>query len=108
MKMTVAGLALAFLAAGVVNASAMDRHVQINNKTSYDIVEFYASNTGTSDWEEDILGSDVLAAGQSVMIDIDDGRGYCKFDFMAVFEDGDQVVSQDNNVCELAEFDFTE
>jgi hypothetical protein len=86
----------------------MDRHVQINNKTSYDIVEFYASNTGTSDWEEDILGSDVLAAGQSVMIDIDDGRGYCKFDFMAVFEDGDQVVSQDNNVCELAEFDFTE
>jgi hypothetical protein len=75
MKKTVAGLALAFLAASVVNAWALDRRVQINNETSYDIVEFYASNTGTTDWEEDILGSDVLQSGQSVMINIDDGQG---------------------------------
>jgi hypothetical protein len=85
MKKTAAGLALVFLAAGVSNAWALDRHVQINNETSYDIVEFYASNVGTNDWEEDILGSDTLPAGQSVMINIDDGRGYCKFDFLAVF-----------------------
>jgi hypothetical protein len=108
MKKTVAGLALAFLAASVVNAWALDRRVQINNETSYDIVEFYASNTGTTDWEEDILGSDVLQSGQSVMINIDDGQGYCKFDFLAVFEDGDQVVSSDNNVCELSQFSFTD
>jgi hypothetical protein len=108
MQKTVAGLALAFLAASVVNAWALDRRVQINNETSYDIVEFYASNTGTTDWEEDILGSDVLQSGQSVMINIDDGQGYCKFDFLAVFEDGDQVVSSDNNVCELSQFSFTD
>jgi len=101
-------IALAMLAASVVTASAVDRRVKINNKTSYVITEFYASNTGTQNWEEDILGSDVLGSGSSVMINIDDGSGYCKYDFLAVFDDGDQVVSANNNVCELAEFDFTE
>jgi hypothetical protein len=71
-------------------------------------VEFYASNSGTTDWEEDILGSDVLASGSSVVINIDDGSGYCKFDFLAVFDDGDELVSADNNVCELDEFNFTD
>src|SRR5688572_26372948 len=89
-------------------AMAMERQVQINNQTSYTIVEFYASNTGTADWQEDILGSDVLASGSSVKINIDDGSGYCKYDFLAVFDDGDQLVSADNNVCELDTFNFTD
>jgi hypothetical protein len=108
MKKLVAGLALVFLAVGVADATALDRRVRIINKSSYDIIEFYASNTGTKSWEEDILGSDILPAGSSVMINIDDGTGYCKYDFLAVFEDGDQVTSADNNVCELAQFSFTD
>lgn len=107
MKKFSAVIALAMLSATVVTASALDRRVQINNTSSYDIVEFYASNTGTGAWEEDILGADILPSGSSVMINIDDGSGYCKFDFLAVFDDGDEVVSSDNNVCELAQFDFT-
>lgn len=108
MKMIVAGATLAFLLASVSNAAALDRRVQINNTSSYDIIEFYASNTGTNSWEEDILGNDILPSGHSVMINIDDGSGYCKYDFLAVFEDGDRVTSSDNNVCELAQFDFTD
>jgi hypothetical protein len=101
-------IALAMLSATVGTASALDRRVQINNTSSYNIVEFYASNTGTNAWEEDVLGADILPSGSSVMINIDDGSGYCKFDFKAVFEDGDEVISASNNVCELAEFDFTD
>jgi len=108
MKKIVASLALVFLAAGVMNASALDRRVKINNTSSYDIIEFYASNTGTDSWEEDILGEDILPSGQSVMVNIDDGSGYCKFDFLAVFEDGDQVVQPDNNVCEISTFTITD
>ena len=73
-----------------------------------DIIEFYASNTGSRSWEEDILGRDILPSGTSVVINIDDGSGYCKYDFLAVFEDGDEVVSADNNVCELSDFNFTD
>ena len=101
-------LATALFALTNSSAMAMERKVQINNQTSYTIVEFYASNTGTADWQEDILGSDVLPSGSTVSINIDDGSGYCKFDFLAVFDDGDQLVSSDNNVCELDEFNFTD
>jgi hypothetical protein len=103
-----AALAVAILAAGVIEAAALDRRVRINNRSSYDIIEFYASNTGSKSWEEDILGRNILPSGSSVVINIDDGSGYCKYDFLAVFEDGDEVVSQDNNVCELAQFNFTD
>ncbi len=108
MKALSAVLALAVLAVGAVDAAALDRRVRINNKSSYDIIEFYASNTGSRSWEEDILGRDILPSGSSVVINIDDGSGYCKYDFLAVFEDGDEVVSNDNNVCELSDFNFTD
>jgi hypothetical protein len=42
------------------------------------------------------------------VINIDNSTGYCKYDFLAVFEDGDQAVSADNNVCELSEFNLTD
>lgn len=108
MKKWSSALALGLLAFTAMEASALDRRVQINNQSSYDIVEFYASNTGTKSWEEDILGRNILPAGNSVVVNIDDGTGYCKYDFLAVFEDGDQVTSTDNNVCELSQFNFTD
>lgn len=106
MKLALALATVAVLATTSL-ASALDRRVQTYNDTDFKIVEFYTSNKGTSDWQEDILGSDVLAPGGSVMVNIDNSRGYCKFDFLAVFEDKDQVVSPDNNICELDEFHFT-
>lgn len=103
------GLAFAAVATlGMTSANAQDRNVNIINETSYDIVEFYASNVGERDWEEDILGPDILESGASVMIDIDDGTGYCKYDFMAIFDDGDEVIKEDVNVCEISSFRFTE
>jgi hypothetical protein len=108
MKTSRIALALSLLAATVAHASALDRRVQINNQSSYDIIEFYASNTGSASWEEDILGRNILPAGNSVVINIDDGSGYCKYDFMAVFADGAEVTSANNNVCELSQFNFTD
>lgn len=99
-------LAAAVVAAGLQPASALDRRVRVVNETGFDIVRFYGSNTGANDWQEDILGQDVLATGSSVVINFDDASGYCKFDFRAVFEDGDEVVEPDVNICEVAEFTF--
>ncbi|GAB3730003.1 hypothetical protein GCM10028794_04910 [Silanimonas algicola] len=100
-------LALVGLASGTASAQE-DRRVRIINETSHTIVRFYGSNAGTTDWEEDILGDDVLAPGQSVMINFDDGTGYCKFDFKAEFDDGDEVVKHGIDVCEISSFRFTE
>lgn len=103
-RTAVLGLALV---ASATTAYALDRRVRIHNDTGYVMREFYASNVDTKSWEEDILGRDVLPSGSSVMVTVDDGTGYCKYDFLAVFEDGDQVQSDGSvNVCEVADYYF--
>jgi hypothetical protein len=103
-----ATLTIVAFASMIGAASALDRRVNVNNQTESAIVEFYASNTGEEDWQEDILGDQVLDAGGVATINIDDGSGFCKFDFRAVFDDGTEVISPDNNVCELSDFNITE
>lgn len=85
-----------------------DRRVRIINETSHTIMQFYASNIGQTSWEEDILGQSTLPPGQSVVINVDDGTGYCQFDFKAVFDDGDEVTKSRIDVCEVSSFRFTE
>ena len=104
MKILTASLAVVLTLSTLSGVSALDRRVQINNASSYSIVQFYASNKDRASWEEDIFGDKYLPAGGSVVVNIDDGSGYCKFDFLVVFEDGDQVIRPDNNVCEISTF----
>ena len=90
------------------SVSAANREVTIVNKTRVAMIEFYASSVGTNDWEEDILGQDILNPGESVDIDMDDGSGACRFDFKGVFKDGESVVQSNVNVCDVGEFSFTQ
>ncbi len=101
-----ASLSLAALAITTASASAQDRRVEIVNDTSFIIMEFYASNVDAATWEEDILGQNVLDSGQSVVVNVDDGSGYCLYDFRAVFNDGDEVTKAGVNVCEIGRFTF--
>ena len=87
-------------------AVALDRKVTIINNTGFTIVNFFGSNTGTQSWEEDILGNDVLPSGSSVVVNFDDASGYCKFDFLAVFDDGDQLIKENINICEISTFTY--
>jgi len=99
-----AAVAVAVLVASVVPAAALDRHVNIVNKTGFSIVEFYASSVGQDTWEENILGADEVPPGGNVNVNIDDGTGYCKYDLKVVFSDGDEVVKKAMNVCEVGTF----
>lgn len=94
------------VAVAALPAHALDRRVTIVNETGYTIVKFYGSNTGSDSWEEDILGQDVLPSGSSVVINFDDASGYCKFDFRAVFDDGDELVKEGVNICEISTFTY--
>lgn len=93
-------------AATVLPAAAADRVVTIVNRTGVTMVEFYGSNVGTRNWEEDILGRDVLNTGESVDIDFDEGNGACRYDFKAVFADGDTVIEENVDVCRVGRFTF--
>ncbi len=83
-------------------ASAQDRRVRIINAGNVTVNSFYASNTNRKSWEEDILGNSVLAPGQSVMVNINDGTGACMFDFRAVLANGRKVELYGMNVCQIS------
>lgn len=89
-------------------ASAQDRNVLIINETQHAIVQFFASSIGVDDWQEDILGEDVLPVGQSVNINIDDGTEACLYDFKAVFDDGEELVRNRIDVCTIGTYRYTE
>lgn len=82
-------------------AGALDRRVVVINHTSETLITFQASNVSRNSWEEDILGADVLYPGQRITVDINDGSGYCRYDFRATFTGGGVVEKRNVNVCEV-------
>ncbi|ESR26903.1 hypothetical protein [Lutibaculum baratangense] len=100
-------LAAATLALGLATADgahAEDLVFMLDNQSSYDVVEFYASPYNVDDWEEDILGRDILASGEATRVTIADGGAQCEYDLRIVFEDGDAVEDMEVNLCETGSY----
>ncbi len=93
--------------APVQSRDGRNRRVRIHNNTGWVMLRFYASNTSRDDWEEDILGDDVLANNASIVMNIDDGTGACLFDFKAEFTNGQSLIRNNINVCEIADYYYT-
>lgn len=102
MTMKLVILATALVLAGSASY-AENRVVTFTNKTEVVVNEMFGSNSGSDNWEEDVLGNDTLEPGQSVDVNFDDATGYCKFDFKVTFADGDEGTLMDVNVCEVAD-----
>lgn len=85
----------------------MNRRVRIHNNTGWTMLRFYASDSRVDSWEEDMLGRGTLAAGNSIMMNIDDGRGACVYDFKAEFTNGQVLTRFNVNVCQIADYYYT-
>jgi hypothetical protein len=103
-SVTYLSAAAALLIALSIPGQALERRLTIVNGTTFAIAEFYAANVATDAWPENRLGNQPLPAGASRELDIDDGTGYCLFNLRAVFEDGDEIVSERVNICDETEF----
>ena len=100
-------LALPIVALSIQSVLAEAVTFTLTNRTSRDLIGFYASPPSTQDWEEDILGVDVLLPGESAEITIDDGLEDCKYDFkgrLGPSEDGTvgpgELIQSAVNVCD--------
>lgn len=116
------GIAALLLSLPIVSLTAYSALAQtesvtftLTNKTSRTLEEFYASPPSKDDWEEDILGVDVLAPGESVEITIDDGREDCLYDFKGVLgpsEDGSvgrgELIQSAVSVCDDETYEYSE
>ncbi|MEQ1725093.1 MAG: toll/interleukin-1 receptor domain-containing protein [Sphingopyxis sp.] len=94
--------------AGSQCTDGRDRHVVVANDTQTTLFRLYGSNVNRTDWEEDVLGSAVLNAGQSINVNWDDGSCECMFDFKAVFSDGTETVRRAFNVCTESQWRIVE
>ncbi|NBW09381.1 MAG: hypothetical protein EBR82_15290 [Caulobacteraceae bacterium] len=114
MKFAKAALAAALLSATAPVAAVAQTtepvSFTLNNKTHHTLVSLYISKVSTNDWEEDIFGDDVLKAGASVEVTIDDDLEDCNYDVKATFSDGDDVIVANQDFCELdgGSIDITE
>jgi len=82
--------------------------VRIVNESRHAIVGFYGTNVDARDWQASLLGAEVLRAGASIVLDFEDGSGYCRFRFRAVFDDGAELERRSVNVCEVGTYKYTD
>ena len=103
-----AAVAGAALLVGQASADTYDRRIVLVNNSSQVITHFYASNVGANDWQEDILGRSTLRPGQQARINLNDGTGYCRFDFRTVTQSGEEIVRRGVNVCAVSSYTLTD
>jgi hypothetical protein len=84
-------------------ALAEDVQYQIVNNSALTLMEFYTSPADSGSWDEDILGSAVLASGETGTVTIADGSTQCAYDLRFVMEDGQELTDQ-VDVCAMASY----
>lgn len=99
--------ALAFLAMPVA-AQAEDLKFVLTNSSSYNIANFYTSPANVNEWQEDVLGEDLLESGSQVNVTIADGSDQCAYDMKFVFEDGSEFVREGIDICKLGEYTLSD
>jgi hypothetical protein len=89
-------------------ADNIDRNVRIHNDTGVTIYRFYSTNSGASNWGNDVMGDSTLVDGSSMGLNFDNKYAYCEFDFRAEFSDGDVLEKKNVNVCEISDYNYTQ
>jgi hypothetical protein len=104
MKKLLLSLALGvfFLLGIAAMVSAGDEDFILVNGTGLTIAEFYISPAATNVWEEDVLGVDTLAPGDSVKIDFVREEEGCSWDLKIKDTDNDEILWTKIDLCQAA------
>lgn len=78
------------------------QNFSLENRTGYKISEVYVSPSKASTWEEDVLGEDRLANGETVAIRFSRSDKSCKWDLKVVYDDGDTSEWEDFDLCKIS------
>ena len=100
LQMVIAGAALSLLPGSALAQGKQD--FALTNKTGYTISEVYVAPTKSRDWEEDVMGQDVLGNGERVTIGFPKKDKACIYDLRVVFDDGDEADWREFNLCEVS------
>jgi hypothetical protein len=95
-------LAAALLALGAAPASAGTQDFTILNNTGYPIERVYVSASAKDEWEEDVLGEDILPDGERTKIRFANEEDACLWDLKVVYSDEESAEWQGINLCKVA------
>ncbi|MGQ3017804.1 argininosuccinate lyase [Phenylobacterium sp.] len=101
MKTLAAGLTALFVLAAAP-AMAGDQDFTLTNATGYTIEQVYVAPSRSDNWEEDVMGADVLSDGEAVDIVFDAAEGECNFDLKVVYDDGEEAVWSRLDLCTIS------
>ena len=91
----------ALLASALATAAyAAQQDFTIVNDTGQVIMTLNVSPSDENQWGPDILGTDVLAAGESAEISFDRAEERCEWDIRVTYQDGDSGAWGGINLCE--------
>jgi hypothetical protein len=91
---------LSFIAAAPVLRAQAAQDFTLINKTGLSIDQLFISATDKAEWEEDVLGVEVLPADAEAEINFHPTEGACFWDLKIVDEEGDSVEWDDIDLCE--------
>ena len=94
-------LAAAYLALSTPLLAQGRQDFTLVNRTGYDIAEVYVAPSASDDWEEDVMGRDILAAGDAVDIGFPERGKICVYDLKVVYTDGEEAEWDRFDLCAL-------
>ena len=81
---------------------------ELINNSSQDVWYLYVSPSTDDNWGEDILGEDIIYAGESAEVVIDDGLATCEYDLLAVSDTDVELQDYGLDLCEMSSYTITD
>ncbi|MBR7620867.1 argininosuccinate lyase [Phenylobacterium sp. 20VBR1] len=102
--MRIERLVLAAVAAFALGSPAVagDQDFTLVNATGYTLNQVFVSPTRAKDWEEDVLGRDVLADGDRTEITFSRDTDACLWDLKVVYDNGESAEWDALSLCKIS------
>jgi hypothetical protein len=84
-----------------------NQNFTINNQTGHTVMTLNVSPSNENSWGPDILGSNVLANGESATVTFPRAETQCQWDIRATYDDGDTTDVRGVNLCQTTTVNLT-
>lgn len=101
-KAIASAAAFAGVLLSATTALAQEQDFTVINRTGYVVVTMNVSPSDSTQWGPDILGSEVLADGESAEVSFDVAEDDCYWDIRVTYDDGDTGDWRQINLCETS------
>lgn len=88
-------------------AGQAQQNFTVVNNTGHTVMTLNVSPSNENAWGPDILGSNVLANGQTASVTFPRGEEQCSWDIRATYDDGDTTDARGVNLCQVATVTLT-